>query len=142
VLACGELGNRGVRRLRDMIDRVEKLPERIANHIVHKLYYGHFFYQVFHQDYLLAEHEDIHAIEEDLLKLLDARGVEYPAEHNVGHLCAGDRAHLESPRLVLNRLSKTRAWSRDTATRVVPRQPSMARSRSAASGRIRNLFAD
>jgi D-lactate dehydrogenase (quinone) len=73
---------------RSSVDWVEDLPQRIDSRIVHKLYYGHFFCQVFHQDYLLAEHEDAEEVEHELLKLLDMRGAEYPAEHNVGHLYA------------------------------------------------------
>jgi D-lactate dehydrogenase len=67
---------------------LEDLPEALAKRITHRLYYGHFFCHVFHQDYLLAQGEDAHAVEQDLLELLDTRGAEYPAEHNVGHLYA------------------------------------------------------
>ena len=51
-----------------------------------KLYYGHFFCHVFHQDYVAKKGEDCLALEHALWRLLDARGAEYPAEHNVGHL--------------------------------------------------------
>jgi len=53
---------------------------------VHVLYYGHFFCHVFHQDYLLKKGADVQAFEQALLHSLDARGAEYPAEHNVGHI--------------------------------------------------------
>ena len=65
----------------------ETLPRDIdADSIIHKLYYGHFFCHVFHQDYIVKKGRDPLAIEHAMWKLLDARGAEYPAEHNVGHL--------------------------------------------------------
>jgi D-lactate dehydrogenase len=64
----------------------EKLPPDIEAPILHKLYYGHFFCHVFHQDYIVAKGHDTQALEERMWELLDARGAEYPAEHNVGHL--------------------------------------------------------
>ncbi len=71
---------------RNTTEWVETLPAAIDGRIVHKLYYGHFFCQVFHQDYLVAAGHDPHVLEQEMLTLLDARGAEYPAEHNVGHL--------------------------------------------------------
>ncbi|MBE2894959.1 D-lactate dehydrogenase [Spirabiliibacterium falconis] len=64
----------------------ETLPAEIDQHFIHKLYYGHFFCHVFHQDYIAKKGANVHQIEEEMLKLLDQRGAEYPAEHNVGHL--------------------------------------------------------
>jgi D-lactate dehydrogenase len=64
----------------------EQLPEAIERPILHKLYYGHFLCHVFHQDYIVAKGNDCVALEHAMLPLLDARGAEYPAEHNVGHL--------------------------------------------------------
>jgi D-lactate dehydrogenase len=64
----------------------ETLPPEIEAPILHKLYYGHFFCHVFHQDYIVAKGHDTQALEERMWTLLDARGAEYPAEHNVGHL--------------------------------------------------------
>jgi len=64
----------------------EQLPEAIERPILHKLYYGHFLCHVFHQDYIVAKGTDCVALEHAMLPLLDARGAEYPAEHNVGHL--------------------------------------------------------
>lgn len=63
----------------------ETLPENIDRQISHKLYYGHFFCHVFHQDYIVKKGNDWQALEHEMLKLLDARGAKYPAEHNVGH---------------------------------------------------------
>lgn len=67
---------------------LEKLPPEIDAQIVHKLYYGHFFCHVLHQDYVVKKGADPHALKNQMLALLDARGAEYPAEHNVGHLYA------------------------------------------------------
>ncbi|MBB6122998.1 D-lactate dehydrogenase [Sphingobium subterraneum] len=67
-------------------DWFETLPEEIDRHIIRKLYYGHFFCHVFHQDYIVAKGVDPVALEHAMLGILDERGAEYPAEHNVGHL--------------------------------------------------------
>jgi D-lactate dehydrogenase (quinone) len=64
----------------------ETLPEEVERPITHKLYYGHFFCHVFHQDYIVSKGYDTMEIEHRMWKLLDARGAQYPAEHNVGHL--------------------------------------------------------
>lgn len=64
----------------------ETLPADIDSKLVHKLYYGHFFCYVFHQDYIVKKGVDAHALKDEMLALLRARGAQYPAEHNVGHL--------------------------------------------------------
>jgi D-lactate dehydrogenase (quinone) len=64
----------------------EHLPEAVERPIAIKLYYGHFLCHVFHQDYIVRKGNDCLALEHEMWKLLDARGAEYPAEHNVGHL--------------------------------------------------------
>lgn len=71
---------------RDDRQWVEQLPADIDAKLAGKLYYGHFFCHVFHQDYIVRKGEDPLAIEHAMWTLLDARGAEYPAEHNVGHL--------------------------------------------------------
>ncbi|HRJ67680.1 MAG TPA: D-lactate dehydrogenase [Alphaproteobacteria bacterium] len=71
---------------RNDTDWVERLPADIDEKIAVKLYYGHFFCHVFHQDYIIKKGHDCRAIEHSMCKLLDAKGAEYPAEHNVGHL--------------------------------------------------------
>lgn len=71
---------------RNELHWVEKLPKEIESKLIHKLYYGHFFCYVFHQDYVVAKGEDPVAVEHGLWRLLDQRGAAYPAEHNVGHL--------------------------------------------------------
>ena len=65
---------------------VESLPQEMEEQIIHKLYYGHFFCHVFHQDYIVKKGFDPIAMEHAMWKLLDERRAEYPAEHNVGHL--------------------------------------------------------
>ncbi len=65
---------------------VETLPADMERDIVHKLYYGHFFCHVFHQDYIVRKGVDPIAMEHRMWRLLDERKAEYPAEHNVGHL--------------------------------------------------------
>ncbi|PWR04170.1 D-lactate dehydrogenase [Meridianimarinicoccus roseus] len=69
-------------------DWVESLPPEIDDQIAVKLYYGHFLCHVFHQDYVVKKGADPKALKAAMLALLDRRGAEYPAEHNVGHLYA------------------------------------------------------
>lgn len=65
---------------------VEALPPEISEQIEKRLYYGHFFCHVFHQDYVLKKGTNAKQIKAQMLSLLDSRGAKYPAEHNVGHL--------------------------------------------------------
>lgn len=65
---------------------VERLPPEMEKEMVHKLYYGHFFCHVFHQDYIVRKGVDPLDMEHRMWALLDQRRAEYPAEHNVGHL--------------------------------------------------------
>jgi D-lactate dehydrogenase (quinone) len=71
---------------RDDRNWFETLPGDIRSQFHHALYYGHFFCHVFHQDYIVRKGCDTKSLEHQLWKLLDERGAEYPAEHNVGHL--------------------------------------------------------
>lgn len=64
----------------------EELPAEIEQHLTHKIYYGHFFCHVFHQDYVVKKGVDPVELEHQMLELINARGAEYPAEHNVGHM--------------------------------------------------------
>ena len=66
-------------------DWFEKLPTEIDDLLEMKLYYGHLFCHVLHQNYIVKKGVDVDALKEKLLKTYDARGAEYPAEHNVGH---------------------------------------------------------
>ena len=63
----------------------EKLPPDIEDQIELKLYYGHLFCHVLHQNYIVKKGVDAEALRQRLLETYDARGAEYPAEHNVGH---------------------------------------------------------
>lgn len=67
-------------------DWIETLPPDLDEKLAVKLYYGHFFCHVFHQDYVVRKGHDCLAVEHAMWRLLDRRGAEYPAEHNVGHL--------------------------------------------------------
>ncbi len=73
---------------RDDRDWFEVLPAKLEEGISHKLYYGHFFCHVLHQDYIVKKGYDPAVIKAQMLEILDRRGAEYPAEHNVGHLYA------------------------------------------------------
>ncbi len=64
----------------------EELPSYINDQIEHRLYYGHFMCHVLHQDYIVKKGVDVAALKQQMLEILDRRGAEYPAEHNVGHL--------------------------------------------------------
>ena len=64
----------------------EKLPDDIENALLHKLYYGHFFCHVFHQDYVVKKGYNSLELEHRILKFQHTGGAQYPAEHNVGHL--------------------------------------------------------
>ena len=63
----------------------EKLPKEIDEMFEMKLYYGHLFCHVLHQNYIVKKGIDGEKLKEKLLKIYDKRGAEYPAEHNVGH---------------------------------------------------------
>jgi D-lactate dehydrogenase (quinone) len=67
-------------------DWFESLPQNVMQATSHILYYGHFFCHVFHQDYVVRKGADLAAFKHQMEKMLDARGAEYPAEHNVGHI--------------------------------------------------------
>lgn len=63
----------------------ETLPKEIDDMFEMKLYYGHLFCHVLHQNYIVKKGVDIKHLKIELLKYYDSRGAEYPAEHNVGH---------------------------------------------------------
>ena len=63
----------------------EKLPKEIDEMFEIKLYYGHLFCHVLHQNYIVKKGVDGEKLKTELLKIYDKRGAEYPAEHNVGH---------------------------------------------------------
>ena len=57
----------------------------IDNLIELKLYYGHLFCHVLHQNYVVKKGVNANELKNKLLELYNSRGAEYPAEHNVGH---------------------------------------------------------
>ncbi len=63
----------------------EKLPKEIDNLFDIKLYYGHLFCHVLHQNYIVKRGVNVEELKQKLLKIYDKKGAEYPAEHNVGH---------------------------------------------------------
>lgn len=75
-------------------DWVEAVPADVSATLIYRLYYGHFFCHVFHQDYIVARGHDPVALEGRMLELLDARRAAYPAEHNVGHLYRAGPAQI------------------------------------------------
>lgn len=75
---------------RNAMQWVERLTADLEQKMLLKLYYGHFFCHVFHQDYIVRKGVDWLAVEHDLLELVEKRGARYPAEHNVGHLYHAD----------------------------------------------------
>lgn len=62
----------------------ETLPPELDALIEAKLYCGHFFCHVMHQDYIVKKGVDATMVKDQLLAFFDAKGAEYPAEHNVG----------------------------------------------------------
>lgn len=66
-------------------DWFEVLPKEIDDQIDTKLYYGHLFCHVMHQNYIVKKGADAKALKNQILATFDARKAEYPAEHNVGH---------------------------------------------------------
>ncbi|WP_409419359.1 D-lactate dehydrogenase [Marinomonas sp. RS-M-Aa-14] len=66
-------------------DWFEELPQDIEEKVAVKMYYGHFFCHVMHQNYIMKKGVDAKAVKNQILASYDARGAEYPAEHNVGH---------------------------------------------------------
>ncbi len=73
-------------------DWFEQLPPELDTQIGKKIYYGHFLCHVLHQDYAVKKGCDPSALKQAMLKILDARGAKYPAEHNVGHVYAAEPA--------------------------------------------------
>ena len=81
----GEMMSMDIAFPRNEKDWFENLPPEIDDLIELKLYYGHLFCHVLHQNYIVKKGVDTEVLKQKLLKTFDARGAEYPAEHNVGH---------------------------------------------------------
>ncbi len=65
---------------------LEHLPDNLRSQLCYVLYYGHFLCHVLHQDYIVRKGCDPAVVKDQLCRMQDQRGAEYPAEHNVGHL--------------------------------------------------------
>src|SRR5579872_665441 len=52
-------------------DWFERLPPNIEQDVIHKLYYGHFFCHVLHQDYIVRKGVDPIALEHRMLHLVE-----------------------------------------------------------------------
>ena len=98
----------------------EQLPDALDRQVLQRLYYGHFFCHVFHQDYLLKRDVDASSFKREVLAGLEARGAAYPAEHNFGHLYSAGQVVEDfykqlDPRNAFNpgtgQASPRRAWS-------------------------------
>ncbi len=81
----GEMMSLDIAFPRNEKDWFEKLPSEIDELFEIKLYYGHLFCHVLHQNYVAKKGVDVKKLKKKLLETFDARGAEYPAEHNVGH---------------------------------------------------------
>lgn len=79
---------------RNDTDWFEDLPPELSDQFEAKLYCAHFLCHVFHQEYAVKKGVDMVALKEKMLARLSARGAEYPAEHNVGHLYHAKPAQL------------------------------------------------
>lgn len=73
---------------RNTLDWRETLPEGVEQQIERRIFCGHFMCQVFHYDYVVKKGTDWLAIERQIIAHLNGRGIEFPSEHNVGHLYA------------------------------------------------------
>lgn len=71
---------------RNTIDWRETLPEGIEEQIERRIPCGHFMCQVFHYDYAVKKGTNWLDIEHKIIAHLNGRGIEFPSEHNVGHL--------------------------------------------------------
>lgn len=71
---------------RDTRDWRESLPDDVKPHIVRRIPCGHFLCHVFHYDYAVRKGVDWLDLEHRIIAHLAGRGIEFPSEHNVGHL--------------------------------------------------------
>ena len=81
----GEMMSLDIAFPRNEKDWFETLPPDIDQLFELKLYYGHLFCHVLHQNYIAKKDVDVKELKKKLLETYDIRGAEYPAEHNVGH---------------------------------------------------------
>lgn len=69
-------------------------PPEISDQFHAQLHCAHFLCHVFHQNYVIKKGVDMAALKVRMLEHLEARGAQYPAEHNVGHLYAARPAQV------------------------------------------------
>ena len=69
-------------------------PPDITDKLDAQLHCAHFLCHVFHQSYVVKRGVDMVVLKARMLEHLEARGAQYPAEHNVGHLYAAKPAQL------------------------------------------------
>ncbi|MGM8899226.1 MULTISPECIES: D-lactate dehydrogenase [unclassified Psychrobacter] len=84
--AFGELLSTDIALPRNATDWDESLPTHLQQQVSRTFYLGHFFCHVLHQDYLLKPAVDVKEFKKALLDFYNERHIEYPAEHNVGHV--------------------------------------------------------
>lgn len=82
----GELVSTDIALPRNAVDWDESLPISLQEQVSKTFYLGHFFCHVMHQDYILHRTTDTKTFKDELLDFYDQRQIEYPAEHNVGHI--------------------------------------------------------
>jgi len=91
----GEMMSMDIAFPRNEKEWFEKLPKEIDDLMEMKLYYGHLFCHVQHQNYILKKGVDSEELKKKLLKIYDERGAEYPAEHNFGHEYHADQKTID-----------------------------------------------
>ncbi len=63
----------------------DMFPPEITQHFEAQFHCAHFLCHVFHESFAVKKGVDIVALKSRMLQHLEARGAQYPAEHNVGH---------------------------------------------------------
>ncbi|MBV6657548.1 MAG: D-lactate dehydrogenase [Devosiaceae bacterium] len=76
-------------------DWFEVLPPEIEEALEHKLYYGHFFCHVMHQDYVVKAGYDAEEVKAKMIEIIEQRGAKFPSEHNVGHMYRAEEVHAD-----------------------------------------------
>ncbi|ARO13891.1 D-lactate dehydrogenase [Ketogulonicigenium robustum] len=71
---------------RNVQDWREDLPADVPAKVEMTMAAGHFLCMVFHYDYAIKKGFHWHEVEADIIAHLAKNGVEFPSEHNVGHL--------------------------------------------------------
>lgn len=69
-------------------------PPEITAQLHADLRCAHFLCHVFHETYAVKKGVDVPALKARMLEYLEARGAQYPAEHNVGHQYAAKPSQL------------------------------------------------